>query len=154
VSFYEEMHMATVAELREFLVWYFEEKRDFRRSTAERIAERHPEQVGKNLAYADSIGLMIDFIAALPEDDSRLQRLVACPAIYQECSGMFEFPSVPEGGASGIDSWAIHIGPRGRTLAPEDVDDEFTDFVDCVLEEAPGIRTEADAWPEKTPWWS
>jgi hypothetical protein len=92
------------------VIQYLGEKAEFR----ERMAAEHPDSVGKNGGYADSLRRMIDYIGSLPVRDPSLQKLArAAHRFYDEDADVLELPP-------GAGNEAIHCGPRGKPIDTAD----------------------------------
>jgi hypothetical protein len=87
--------------VRDYLVYYFEEKQAFRRSKIT------PRDMGKNGRYADALAQIVAYIRGLPDDDPTLKALAECEAFNDPDAG-FGFPTALDGSPSVTDSGAIH----------------------------------------------
>ncbi len=125
------MSETPVGVARSALAEYFSEKAEFRSWHAE-----NQEAWGgnKNEAYADSLSAVADFVLALPDDDPTLRKLAACPVLF--CEGVFSVPAVNEHEASATDNKAIHCGPRGDVIAPDQCAEWFQGWAETALQEA------------------
>jgi hypothetical protein len=121
-----------VPEVRDALVYYFENKAAYRQS----LVEKYPWKAGKNAGYAESLGLMAKYVAGLPDDNPTLRALAGCKHLWCEWSDMFELPRGDDGSSSWSDIEAIHCGPRGKAIDPGECDEWLASWAEDVIEEA------------------
>jgi hypothetical protein len=123
-----------VAGVRSTLVDYFTQKADYRASLVERV----PWDARKNSGYAQSLTVMAEYIAGLPDDDPTLTALAACQALYDPDIG-FDLPRPVEGHTPEYDASAVHCGPRGSSVAPADCIPWFKEWSAGLIAEAEDI---------------
>jgi hypothetical protein len=136
----EVMDSDAVREVRDYLVNSFEDKALFRDRMAAEAERKRPWDVGKNEAYAASLRAVARYVSTLPDDDTTLRGLAECDDLYNDVSGCFEIPSVPDSGPSVADQGAIHCGPRGSEIDPKQIETWFRAWAASLIEEAPALR--------------
>jgi hypothetical protein len=119
-----------VQAVRDDLVHYFREKAGFRAG----LAEEHPESVGKNGGYANSLERVAAYVGSLPDDDPTLLQLANCRCLDNPDFGLELPPSA--------DADAIHCGPRGGVIDPAVCAEWFAAWALSAVEEAVPFRRE------------
>ena len=121
-----------IDSLKSFLIQYFGQKAEFRNS----LSGDDREWLPKNECYARSIDMLVEYLSELPDDDETLLKLDE--ALYDPTAidGVHEFPRTERGEPALFESEAIHFGPRGQTIKPEDIPGSFQSWAGYVLEHA------------------
>jgi hypothetical protein len=106
------------------------------------LVEKEPWKAGKNSGYAESLGLMAQYVAELPDDNPTLRALAGCEHLWCESLGMFELPRDDDGGSSWSDMEAIRCGPRGQAI-------DLGECAEWLASWARDVMTEAQQLAEK-----
>jgi hypothetical protein len=134
------MSVVTTADVRDYLVSYFDDKAAFREQMAERAGERNrPWDVSKNEAYALSLRRMARYVSTLPDDNPTLRTLAEHPDLYDQDAG-FDIPSDPDGISSLSDQAAVHCGERGKAMESAELGEWFADWAAGLIALAPELR--------------
>jgi hypothetical protein len=139
----------SISLVRNALIEYFKEKADYRKSLAE---NQEPWDGPKNSTYAASLELVANYVEALPDDDTTLQRLASCDYLFFPDGDVFQSPCYGDGRVSATDNEAIHCGPRGEVMPPAECAEWFESWaqiaIDEINEAAPGEIVGLDMDPE------
>jgi len=124
----------SIPSVRKALFEYFREKAECRNRLAE---NQEPWDGPKNASYSSSLELVANYVAALPDDNTILQKLANCTYLFFPDGCVFSSPCTDECGCSQTDSEAIHCGPGGKVMDPADCAEWFECWAQIALDEYP-----------------